>query len=94
MPATKTRPAPTKLTAGRSHGHYAKVDAWRLATAVDYSGMSRAQVAAKAKVGKSTLVQLTSGNRATCKVETAKRIAKALRKPPAELFQLVVIDTI
>ena len=93
MTTTATRNTTRQqLTAGRPTNAYARVDAWRLATAIDYSGMSRADLARKARVGKSTIVGLTSGARTTCKVETAKRIAKALRKPPAELFTVHRID--
>lgn len=89
MTTTATR---RRIPAGRPKGRYVKVDAWRLRTTIALSGMTHSEIAARAHVSRSAISNLTSEARPTCRVETARAIAKALKQNPRDLFTVVIID--
>lgn len=91
MTTTTTR-KPAQITAGRPANKRAKVKYEALFNAAYYCGLSHVQLARKARIGRSTLVQLLSGDRKTCKVEVAVAIASALSQPPAMLFDVEHLD--
>ncbi len=67
---------------------YVRVDTKALRMAISFSGLTHEQIARKAKLSQSSVGMLASGNRTTCKADTAAAIAKALKQKPADLFEL------
>lgn len=66
-----------------------------LRAAVAFSGMSHAELGAKAGVSKAMIGNLVSGARTQCKADTAAKICKALnlkavRMDPKDLFDVKV----
>ncbi|MDN5639494.1 MAG: helix-turn-helix transcriptional regulator [Actinomycetia bacterium] len=66
----------------------ARVNRPALRMAVRFNRMTYRDLAFRAKVSKSTIGNLLSGQAKTCNPETAAKIAEALALPTAEIFVL------